>query len=635
MALRAVLLDRYPELAAISLTDYKCACSIPRRAPGQSRGCCSIAPTATTTGRPSACPKTSSRRAGRRLPCHHLWPAPRSFGVAPLVGTGHLRWRGPVRSRDEPRRIRRHLARQRRGPVQTVRLPGHRAMVVLSRGRAAGFVAQRIGGIGRNLDRRRCGIDHVARVGPCIRRPAPGLGTTDCAVQLWRVDLLAAEATASRWQMISVSLAGPGAGFLLGGLVALAALAAGLPRRRSPAPSLWPRFFGSTWVGGLVNLLPVLPLDGGHVVAELLPGSRDERRRRAAWVSVATGVVGAIVLLVFLDLQFGALVFGWAVLTNISTLRRPGQVAKARELDRRGHREPRGHRPSATTARSPRPKQLRRAWERAARRTSLSRLNTPRPLVTASVPEPCCQPSPARLRRRYTRWWPRSRPAGCKASTNSVNCSIVISMPATFAGLVSGCCVLAVLTATSITFTTSLRRNELPRWSMPRSAWRRGPTNRRWSPNSVPGGWRRKEPGDGGRGGRQQLAVAGLSAQGPKLSGVAAPDFVPRSSNDVEVLRIPALSCRWLAPRAPWRPRARAANRSRFGSAGPGSGLRPQAGQGLRRSRVVAGRGALERRSCRRRGGCPQTSLDLWSGAHQGRPRNRIHAVGLPRQIAS
>ena len=131
-------------------------------------------------------------------------------------------------------------------------------------------------------------------------------------------------ADASRWQLISVAAAGPVAGLVLGGLVAaVAALSGDIADEHL-------RFFVVVvlWINlgwGLVNLLPVLPLDGGHILAELLPGRRDERWRRAALVSVVTGGAAALVLIA-IGYFWGALVFGWAVATNITTLRSDGRA---------------------------------------------------------------------------------------------------------------------------------------------------------------------------------------------------------------------------------------------------------------------------------------------------------------------
>lgn len=136
---------------------------------------------------------------------------------------------------------------------------------------------------------------------------------------------------ATRWNHISVALAGPFAGLLLGGLVGgLAVLAGGSGSgnvRYFVIVVLW---INIGW--GLVNMLPVLPLDGGHVLAELLPGDREQRWRRAAIASVVTGTVAAVLLVVG-GYRFAAIIFGWAVFTNVSTIRAPARAEKARGMD--------------------------------------------------------------------------------------------------------------------------------------------------------------------------------------------------------------------------------------------------------------------------------------------------------------
>jgi Zn-dependent protease len=120
-------------------------------------------------------------------------------------------------------------------------------------------------------------------------------------------------ALSNRWQRIAVSFAGPLAGFLLLGVLLLA-LAVFAPDRFAAAKydllhrvGLWgeeppvaavveilrPSLFGRAiedlilinlfW--GLVNLLPIFPLDGGQISRELL-----------TWVSPANGLRGSLAL---------------------------------------------------------------------------------------------------------------------------------------------------------------------------------------------------------------------------------------------------------------------------------------------------------------------------------------------------
>ena len=116
-----------------------------------------------------------------------------------------------------------------------------------------------------------------------------------------------------RRQRIFVSLAGPGAGFLLG-LLALAAALLLPPLPPGPVAAavsftinalLWVNF-----VWGLVNLLPVPPLDGGHVFAEAVG---PKHALLAAQVGAVVGLVAAVEGLrrwgLFAAVMFGFLSF--------------------------------------------------------------------------------------------------------------------------------------------------------------------------------------------------------------------------------------------------------------------------------------------------------------------------------------
>lgn len=124
-----------------------------------------------------------------------------------------------------------------------------------------------------------------------------------------------------RLQSIGISLAGPFAGFLLGVLVLSGAAALGIDRPSpfvgADAPLIDVIVGASIWVNlywGAVNLLPILPLDGGNVVRSLLPGDAEMRDRLAAGVSLAVCVLIVFALvrsdleeLILLPLMLGAL----------------------------------------------------------------------------------------------------------------------------------------------------------------------------------------------------------------------------------------------------------------------------------------------------------------------------------------
>ncbi|HYH97882.1 hypothetical protein [Hyalangium sp.] len=114
-------------------------------------------------------------------------------------------------------------------------------------------------------------------------------------------------------QHLWISLAGPGAGFLLGGLVlALQHLTpvgqAGGLGRFTVSALLWANFGY-----GVLNLMPALPLDGGHAVAAVI---RERGGNRFEWlihaISLVTAAVGLVLAIVWKELWLGgfALVLG-------------------------------------------------------------------------------------------------------------------------------------------------------------------------------------------------------------------------------------------------------------------------------------------------------------------------------------
>ena len=119
----------------------------------------------------------------------------------------------------------------------------------------------------------------------------------------------------SRWRNVAMTLAGPGAGFALGA-VAMAALQV-VPNL--PPLAYWTieRLMIVNFFWGAMNLLPIPPLDGGHVLLNVL-GRRHERTARV----IAVAVAGLVVLYglssgqIFLTVMFGLLGF-----QNVQTLR--------------------------------------------------------------------------------------------------------------------------------------------------------------------------------------------------------------------------------------------------------------------------------------------------------------------------
>jgi Zn-dependent protease len=121
----------------------------------------------------------------------------------------------------------------------------------------------------------------------------------------------------SHRQDLWVSLAGPAAGFLLGGLVLAlqhftpVGQAGGLVRSGVRA-LLWANF---GW--GLMNLLPILPLDGGHVLAALV---RARAGNRFEWlihlISLVTAACGLVLAVVWKDVWLGTFALALGVMNG-------------------------------------------------------------------------------------------------------------------------------------------------------------------------------------------------------------------------------------------------------------------------------------------------------------------------------
>jgi stage IV sporulation protein FB len=140
---------------------------------------------------------------------------------------------------------------------------------------------------------------------------------------------------------VLITAAGPGAGFLFAGLIiALVALAGHrvvfgwhfgmLPLRYEGFESdqlnmliadlLYVNIF---W--GLVNLLPVYPLDGGQISRELFAlVSPADSARQSLWLSVITAAAVAVLAFTRLDDKYIALFFAYLAYTSYSTLQAIG-----------------------------------------------------------------------------------------------------------------------------------------------------------------------------------------------------------------------------------------------------------------------------------------------------------------------
>ena len=141
-------------------------------------------------------------------------------------------------------------------------------------------------------------------------------------------------------QNIFISLAGPVAGFLLAGFTIATVLLTGGSVGISwllgflPLPLAAQLSFGGEilnllvrlmlWVNifwGLVNLLPVFPLDGGQVARNILiQYDPINGVRKSLWLSVIVGGIFALVGLVFFRSVFIALMFGLLAFQSYQSL---------------------------------------------------------------------------------------------------------------------------------------------------------------------------------------------------------------------------------------------------------------------------------------------------------------------------
>jgi Zn-dependent protease len=127
------------------------------------------------------------------------------------------------------------------------------------------------------------------------------------------------------WQEIVVSLAGPATGLLLGGVVFAATLLHGEPE----SPHLRIALFMLSWINfvwALLNLLPIVPLDGGHIMASTIHWFR--RYEDPALPSLISIIFAAAVALLAWRSgdMFGTLLVAAFAAQNIMQLRLYGPI---------------------------------------------------------------------------------------------------------------------------------------------------------------------------------------------------------------------------------------------------------------------------------------------------------------------
>jgi Zn-dependent protease len=135
----------------------------------------------------------------------------------------------------------------------------------------------------------------------------------------------------SRARSVAISVAGPAVGIVIG-LTLLMVRATADPQSDFWSTVLRLGIF-TTLGWSLLNLLPILPLDGGQTLRELLPGGRAKREVRAAMVSIVVSVLVGIVAF-RAGYVFGTLMVLFLVASNVMTIRQAREL-KGVDVNRR------------------------------------------------------------------------------------------------------------------------------------------------------------------------------------------------------------------------------------------------------------------------------------------------------------
>jgi Zn-dependent protease len=118
-------------------------------------------------------------------------------------------------------------------------------------------------------------------------------------------------------QDLWVSLAGPGAGFLLGGLVLGLQLLTPVGQAGGLAGYTVRALLWTNFGYGLLNLMPIHPLDGGHAMAAVI---RERGGNRYEWlihgISLGVAAVGLVLAIVWRELWLGMLALVLAVMNG-------------------------------------------------------------------------------------------------------------------------------------------------------------------------------------------------------------------------------------------------------------------------------------------------------------------------------
>ena len=135
----------------------------------------------------------------------------------------------------------------------------------------------------------------------------------------------------SRARSVAISVAGPAVGIVIG--IALLVVRGATDVQSDVWSTVLRLGIFVTLGWSLLNLLPILPLDGGQTLRELLPGGRAKREVRAAMVSIVVSVLVGIVAF-RAGYIFGTLMVLFLVAINVMTIRQARQLEEV-DVNRR------------------------------------------------------------------------------------------------------------------------------------------------------------------------------------------------------------------------------------------------------------------------------------------------------------
>jgi Zn-dependent protease len=144
-------------------------------------------------------------------------------------------------------------------------------------------------------------------------------------------------------QHVFISLAGPLAGFLLAALILVSVAASGgvifmtylfgvlpfpmaaIPNGDTVVNSAVGAFLWINILWGLINLMPIYPLDGGQVARQLLVQSNPSQGvRQSLWLSVISGALVAVIGATMFGSMYMALMFGMLAFQSYQALQDRG-----------------------------------------------------------------------------------------------------------------------------------------------------------------------------------------------------------------------------------------------------------------------------------------------------------------------